>query len=378
MYDVPIISTLTIKYRKIPGPNHCSVHSLEVMDLLDPTTWLGTLLILGVVLGASAAIIVTIRALVGRLRGRAAWMADLAPRVHFPAMATVLVSAAWVTSGATAPGGESWWPRVSHVFFIATVVTGTWLLANLVSFGFTRLITHEGLQTTAAARSRRTQLLVLHRLSLVLICVVALGAVLFSFPELRVVGTSLLASAGIVSIMAGLAAQSVLGNLLAGVQIAFTQSIKVDDVVVVEGEWGRIGEINLSYVVVYIWDERRLVLPSMYFVTNPIETWTRDADDVLGIVYMDLDWRVPMGEVRAKFQDIIEGSEHWDHRSSSVYVTGSQGGFVTVRFVMSSRNSDDQWFLCCQVREDMMTWLQTEHPEALPTNRLLVHDMSGA
>lgn len=356
------------------------------MDFLDPTTWLGTAIILGIVLGAVTAVVVILRAVYGRingrlssrLNGRAAWVGALAQKVHLPALTAAWIIAAWITCGATLPGDQTWWPRASHLFFIATVFAGTWLLANLVSFAFNELITIEGKQTDAAARSRRTQLLVLHRLSLLVIGVVALGAVLFSFPELRVIGTSLLASAGIASIMAGLAAQSVLGNLLAGIQIAFTQSIKVDDVVVVEGEWGTIGEINLSYVVVYIWDERRLVLPSSYFVTNPIETWTRNSDEVMGIVYMDLDWRVPMGPVRAKFHEILEGSEYWDRRSSSVYVTGSEGGFVTVRFVMSTQNSDDQWFLRCLVREEMMTWLQDEHPEALPTARVLVGEPDGA
>lgn len=342
------------------------------MDVLDPTTWLGTFVILGVVLSAIAVVATVLRNIFGRLNGRARWIVGIARKVHLPALTTALVAGGWITSAATLPGDSSWWPRASHLFFIVTIFAGTWLLANLVSFGFTHAITVEGQHTNAAARSRRTQLLVLHRLSLVLLSVVALGAVLFSFPELRVVGTSLLASAGIASIMAGLAAQSVLGNLLAGIQIAFTQSIKVDDVVVVEGEWGRIGEINLSYVVVYIWDDRRLVLPCSYFVSNPIETWTRNSDEVMGIVYMDLDWRVPMAQVRAKFAEIIENSDYWDGRTSSVYVTGSEGGFVTVRFVMSTRDSDDQWWLRCLVREEMMTWLQTDHPEALPTSRLLV------
>src|SRR5690606_19219178 len=192
----------------------------------------------------------------------------------------------------------------------------------------------------------------------------------FSFPEMRAVGTSLLASAGIVSIVAGLAAQSILGNLIAGIQIAFTDAIRVGDVVVVEGEWGRIGEINLSYVIVNVWDERRLVLPCSYFTTNPVETWTRRSDRIMGAVFMDLDWRVPMDAVRERFQQVIDASPAWDRRTSSVFVTDSQGGFVTVRFVMSAKDSGDLWAIRCEVREKMMTWLQQEHPEALPRTRL--------
>ncbi|MCG1037835.1 mechanosensitive ion channel family protein, partial [Polaribacter sp. DS7-9] len=159
---------------------------------------------------------------------------------------------------------------------------------------------------------------------------------------------------GIASIIAGLAAQSILGNLVAGIQLAFTDAVRVGDVVVVQGEWGTIGEINLSYVVVYIWDERRLVVPCSYFTSNSIETWTRHSDQILGTVFLDLDWRVPMDAVRAKFDEIIEASPAWDHRSSSVVVTDAQGGTVTVRFVMSAKDSSDQWTLRCDVREQMV------------------------
>src|SRR5699024_5789235 len=141
------------------------------------------------------------------------------------------------------------------------------------------------------------------------------------------------------------AAQSTLGNLIAGVQIAFTDAIRVGDVVVIENEWGRIGEINLSYVVVYIWDERRLILPCTYFTSQPVESWTRRSDKILGTVYIDLDWWGRVVAARAMFMEIVEGSDAWDRRAASVYVTGSEGGFVTVRFLMSSKDSDDQWML---------------------------------
>src|SRR5690606_27011502 len=143
--------------------------------------------------------------------------------------------------------------------------------------------------------------------------------------------------------------QSVLGNLIAGIQLAFTDQMRVGDVVVVEGEWGRIGELTLSYVVVYIWDERRLVLPCTYFTSQPFEVWTRKSDKVLGTVYMDLDWRVPIEPLRGEFQRVVEGSELWDGRASGVLVTGSQGGYLTVRFLISAANSGDQWSLRCLV-----------------------------
>lgn len=334
-------------------------------------SWVGTAVALAtalVVAAGALALLALIAALVSR---RVPWVRDLARRVRNAMISTTAVVAIWIAAATTDPSAQTWWPAVSRLFLIATILTGSWLLAASVSFGFERLISREETVLIGPeARRRRTQLLVIHRLVLVTIAVLALGTVLFTFPEMRAVGTSLLASAGIVSIIAGLAAQSILGNLIAGVQVAFTDAIRVGDVVVVEGEWGRIGEINLSYVVVYIWDERRLVVPCNYFTTNPIETWTRRSDKILGTVYLDLDWRVPMTELRAEFQRIIEASPAWDGRSSSAVVTDTQGGFVTVRLVMSSKDSDDQWALRCEVREKLMEWLQREHPEALPRTRV--------
>lgn len=335
----------------------------------DP--WVGTAAAVAIALivaAAALALLALVSALVSR---RVQWVRELARRVRNAMIATTAVVAIWIAVATTEPAMQTWWPALSRLFLIGTILTGSWLLAAAVSFGFERLISREEtLLVGPEARRRRTQLLVIHRLVLVTIAVLALGTVLFTFPEMRAVGTSLLASAGIVSIIAGLAAQSILGNLIAGVQVAFTDAIRVGDVVVVEGEWGRIGEINLSYVVVYIWDERRLVVPCSYFTTTPIETWTRRSDKILGTVYLDLDWRVPMGELRAEFQRIVEASPAWDGRSSSAVVTDAQGGFVTVRLVMSSKDSDDQWTLRCEVREKLMEWLQREHPEALPRTRV--------
>ncbi|MFC7788148.1 mechanosensitive ion channel family protein [Microbacterium sp. MAHUQ-60] len=336
-------------------------------------SWIGTVAVIALAVVLAAAAVLLIRLLASLVARRVPWVRDLARRVHRALWVTAIVVAVWIACAVTGPGEEGWWPGVSRLFLIVTIAAGAWLLAALVSFGFeTMMADEEKALVGAEGRRRRTQMLVIHRLVLVIIGVIAVGSALFSFPEMRAVGASVLASAGIVSIVAGLAAQSILGNLIAGIQIAFTDAIRVGDVVVVEGEWGRIGEINLSYVIVNVWDERRLVLPCSYFTTNPIETWTRRSDRIMGIVLMDLDWRVPMDAVRERFQEIIEASPAWDRRSSSVFVTDSQGGFVTVRFVMSAKDSGDQWAIRCEVREKMMTWLQQEHPEALPRTRLSV------
>ncbi|MFJ2370698.1 mechanosensitive ion channel family protein [Microbacterium sp. NPDC087665] len=341
-------------------------------------SWLGTVAAIGIALLGAATALTLLTIVVALLSRRLAWVRELSRRARNALFVTVAVVAMWIACAVSEPARADWWPAVSRLFLIATILASAWLLGALVSFGFERLMDREEADRVGPdARRRRTQLLVIHRLVLVTIAVLALGTVLFTFPEMRAVGTSLLASAGIVSIIAGLAAQSILGNLIAGVQVAFTDAIRVGDVVVVEGEWGRVGEINLSYVVVYIWDERRLVVPCSYFTTTPIETWTRRSDKILGTVYMDLDWRVPMDGVREEFQRIVEASPAWDGRSSSALVTDSQGGFVTVRFVMSAKDSGDQWDLRCEVREKMMTWLQTTHPEALPRTRVSLESSAG-
>lgn len=342
-------------------------------------SWIGTVAAIGIAVVVAAATFAMMWLLTILVSRKVGWVRELAHRARAALFTTGAVVAVWIACSVSQPAQAEWWPALSRLFLIATILAGSWLLGALASFGFERLMAREeAVKVGPDARRRRTQLLVIHRLVLVTIAVLALGTVLFTFPEMRAVGTSLLASAGIVSIIAGLAAQSILGNLIAGVQVAFTDAIRVGDVVVVEGEWGRVGEINLSYVVVYIWDERRLVVPCSYFTTTPIETWTRRSDAILGVVFMDLDWRVPMAEVREEFGRIIEESPFWDGRSSSVYVTDAQGGFVTVRFVMSSKDSSDQWDLRCEVREKLMTWLQQTHPEALPRTRVALEPGASA
>ncbi|MEX0159894.1 MULTISPECIES: mechanosensitive ion channel family protein [unclassified Microbacterium] len=334
-------------------------------------SWIGSAVAIGTAIVVAAAALALLALVANLISRRVPWVRDLARRVRNAMIVAAAVVGIWIAASVTEPAEQSWWPSVSRIFLIATILTGSWLLAASVSFGFERLIDREeAVLVGPEARRRRTQLLVIHRLVLVTIAVLALGTVLFTFPEMRAVGTSLLASAGIVSIIAGLAAQSILGNLIAGVQVAFTDAIKVGDVVVIQGEWGRVGEINLSYVVIYVWDERRLVVPCSYFTTTPIETWTRKSDKILGTVYLDLDWRVPMDELRQEFQRIVEASPAWDGRSWDAAVTDAQGGFVTVRLVMSAKDSGDQWTLRCEVREKIIGWLQREHPDALPRTRV--------
>ncbi len=219
------------------------------------------------------------------------------------------------------------------------------------------------------ARRMRTQVAVVRRITVAVVAVIAAGVALTTFPQARAAGASLLASAGIIGLVATLAAQSTLGNTFAGMQLAFGNALRLDDVVVVEGEWGRVEEITLSYVVVRIWDDRRLILPSSYFTSTPFQNWTRTSAAVIGTVELDVDWTVPVDEMRSTAREVVEGSGLWDGRAYGLQITEATGGLVRARVMVSAADSSALWDLRCLVRERMVAWVQREHPSALPRQR---------
>jgi small-conductance mechanosensitive channel len=189
------------------------------------------------------------------------------------------------------------------------------------------------------ARRVRTQVVVVRRVTVALISALAVAAMLMTFPSARAAGTSLLASAGILGVIAGLAAQSTLSNMFARLQIALTDWLRPDDVVVVEGEWGRIEDITLSYVVVHIWDDRRLIFPTSYFTQKPFQNWTRTESAILGTVEFDVDWAVPVDAMRDELRRIVEQTDLWDRRVSVLQVTDAVNGFVRVRALVSAADA---------------------------------------
>ncbi len=204
----------------------------------------------------------------------------------------------------------------------------------------------------------------------VVIVILFFALILLQFESVRRFGTSILASAGVAGIIIGVAAQSTIANLLAGFQIAFTQPIRIDDVVIVEGEWGKIEEITLTYVVVKIWDERRLVLPIRYFVEQPFQNWTRTTSQLLGTVFLHMDYTVPVQVVRDKLRELLEGHSLWDKRVSVVQVTDSKPNAMEVRLLMSARNAPEAWDLRCDIREQMISFIQDNYPNSLPRQRI--------
>lgn len=260
---------------------------------------------------------------------------------------------------------------LQHLCSLALIVAIAWLLsATILGLQEMVLLRYD---VTASdnlkARAVSTQVNVLVKIVMVLILVIAGSTMLMTFDKVRQVGMSLLASAGIAGVIIGFAAQRSLATFIAGIQIAITQPIRLDDVVVVEGEWGRIEEITLTYVVVCVWDLRRLVLPITYFLEKPFQNWTRVSAELLGTVTLHCDYRVPVAVVRAELQNILAGTDLWDGRSSGLIVLEANEKTVVLRALVSSKNSGEGWDLRCHVREKLVEFLQREYPDSLPRLR---------
>jgi len=223
------------------------------------------------------------------------------------------------------------------------------------------------------ARSVRTQVQVLARVAMFIVGVLGVGSVLMTFPNIRQVGASLLASAGVAGIVAGLAARPVLGNLIAGLQIALTQPIRIDDVLIVENEWGRVEEITETYVVIRIWDDRRLIVPLEYFIQNPFQNWTRSTSELTGSVVFWVDYRMPIEPLREKLQQIAEAAAEWDRRVCVLQVTDVSERAMQLRVLVSAGDSGRTWDLRCKVREQLIAYMQAEFPAMLPQTRATIN-----
>ncbi|MFA5286754.1 MAG: mechanosensitive ion channel domain-containing protein [Candidatus Omnitrophota bacterium] len=220
------------------------------------------------------------------------------------------------------------------------------------------------------ARSVHTQMRVISNIIVVGLFLLTAAFMLMNFAEVRHIGMSMLASAGIFGIVIGFAAQKTLGNFIAGIQIAFAQPIRLDDVVIIEGEWGWIEEITLTFVVVRIWDLRRLVVPISYFLEKPFQNWTRTSADLLGTVFIYTDYTVPVKEIRNELTRILENNQKWDKKVNVLQVTNTTEKTVELRALMSAADSPTSWNLRCEVREKLLEFLQQRFPESLPRMRI--------
>jgi len=224
------------------------------------------------------------------------------------------------------------------------------------------------------ARKHVTQFRILERIARILIVIITLAAALMTFPSVRQYGVSLLASAGAASLIIGLALQPMLKNLVAGVQLAITQPIRIDDALLIENEWGNVEEITSSYVVVRLWDWRRMIVPLSYFIEQPFQNWTRESAALIGTVFLYVDFTVDVADLRAKLEEIAASSKLWDRRVVALQVTDFKESTMEIRMLVSASNASKVFDLRCEVRERMIAYVQERYPEALPRLRADVQD----
>jgi len=255
-----------------------------------------------------------------------------------------------------------------RLLVIALIGVTTWLAVRCVGALEEVAIHRYPVDVADNLQARRvvTQVRVFGRSADIVLILLGAGACLLAIPGVRELGASLLASAGVAGLALGVAAKPVLSNLIAGLQIALTQPIRLDDVVVIQGEWGRIEEITGSYVVVRVWDERRLIVPLNWFIENPFQNWTRSSARLVGSVFLWLDHRVPMAPLREELQRLCKAAPEWDGRVCVLQVTDASERAVQLRALVSSADSGLNWDLRCRVREGLIAFVQARFPEALP------------
>ena len=261
--------------------------------------------------------------------------------------------------------------KTAEILFL---ITTTWLVVQLLKVSELRLIQQYDTTQDANLSQRKfvTQVRFFRRIVVFAIIILGASLLLISFQGSRKVGLSVLTSAGVVSVVIGFAAQKTLANLLAGIQIAFNQQIRLDDAVVVEKEWGRIEEINLTSVIVRLWDRRRLILPITYFVENPFENWTRSDASIIGSIFIYLDYNVPVDKIREKAREFAENNPLWTGESFAVQVTDIQPTCIQVRVLVSAPDAPSAFDLRCHMRENLIAFIRDEYPQSLPQTRLML------
>lgn len=266
---------------------------------------------------------------------------------------------------------------LQHAFSITLIIALTWAATGAVKIFRWLTLRHYDTEQkdNLVARQKVTQFRILERIAIAILVVIGISLVLMTFDSIRRLGAGLLASAGIAGIIVGFAAQRSIATLLAGIQIAITQPIRIDDAVVVESEWGWIEEINLTYVVIRIWDQRRLVVPINYFIERPFQNWTKKSADILGAVFLYTDYKVKIDAIRSELDRLLESNSLWDGRVKVVQVTDTTEKSVVVRILVSAADSPSLWDLRVHIREKMISFLQENYPESLPRSRVKLENM---
>jgi small-conductance mechanosensitive channel len=344
-------------------------------DLLHPDVWREMAVSGGLVVGAMLVAYFVHRLVytsAGKMAGRTSGITDnaLVEYSRRPARAILMVFALFLVIPNLGIPAETI-ASVRHLLTLALTAAVGWLAIGMTGV-ITEVITAR-YDITAAdnleARQMHTRARVIRRVLVAVIMVITASIMLMSIPSIRQIGVTLFASAGVAGLVIGMAARPALSNLIAGLQLAMTQPIRIDDVVIVENEWGWIEEISSTFVVVRIWDLRRLVVPLSYFLEHPFQNWTRKTSDILGTVFLYADYTVPVGSVREELHRVLQTSDLWDQKVWGLQVTDAKENTVELRALMSAATSGRAWDLRCYVREAMLDFLQREYPESLPRVR---------
>ena len=334
--------------------------------------WAMSLLILGG--GALAALLghdLAVRAVRRATRGRDGFLRALLPKLRRPTRLAALILGVGLVAAAAPMGAEAAEALRRLLSFGFVILVGWSLIVAIDIWAVLHARQYRmDAEDNLLARKHLTQLRILTRTGSILVGLITIGLALMSFPGVRQYGVSLLASAGAAGIIAGLALQPFLTNLVAGLQIATTQPIRIDDAVIVENEWGQVEEITSTYVVVRLWDWRRMILPLTYFMQKPFQNWTRETASLIGAAMIYVDYTAPIDRLRAKLEEIARASPLWDGQVVNLAVTDLTERTMQVRCLISGRNAGQTFDLRCEVREKMIAFLQAELPEALPRDRL--------
>lgn len=266
----------------------------------------------------------------------------------------------------------SWLKVIQKIMITLLIFSAAWLLIKGIQVIRLFLLSKYDVESADNLKARKlfTQYQILERIMIFIIIFIAIGISLMTFDPIRQIGMSLLTSAGVSALIIGLAAQRIIGAFLAGIQLAITQPIRIDDVVIVEGEWGRIEEINLTYVVVKIWDKRRLVLPTTYFIEKPFQNWTMTSAEILGTVFIYTDFTFPVKELREVLTAFLKEAPKWDGEVNVLQVTNATDRIMELRALMSAKDASDAWDLRVFIREKLLTFLREKYPEHLPRTRI--------
>jgi small-conductance mechanosensitive channel len=333
--------------------------------------WLAGVVVLAI--AAIAALVahrIIFRVLGGAFGERHPFLRRIAQRIKGPS-ALALVAFVLAAALQSAPFNPAVGATFGRLLLIAFIVLAGWVAHIAIETGsslYLRRFTVESVDHLLA-RKHVTQVRILKRALHTLIVVVTLSAVLMTFEPVRQYGVSLFASAGVAGLVVGLAARPMLSNLIAGIQIATTQPIRIDDQVVIENESGRIEEITSTYVVIRLWDLRRLIVPLSYFIEKPFQNWTRETTNLIGSVFLYVDFTAPVDAIRAQLLEIVKASKLWDGEIAQLQVTDAKEGAIELRALASARSAGEAFDLRCEIREKLIDFLRKEHPTALPRGR---------